>query len=105
MHKNLADITGERFGRWTVLAIHPERYCWKGSCAALWFCRCDCGTERIVFVESLRAGRSKSCGCLSRELASARLTTHGMSKTRAYQCWADMMQRCYNPNNRNYYLY
>jgi len=31
------DLTGKRFGRWKVLAIHPERR------RPLWLCRCDCG--------------------------------------------------------------
>lgn len=26
-------------------------------------CRCDCGTERVVYAQSLRAGQTKSCGC------------------------------------------
>lgn len=26
-------------------------------------CRCDCGTERVVYAQSLRGGLTKSCGC------------------------------------------
>ena len=26
-------------------------------------CRCDCGTERVVYTQSLRGGLTKSCGC------------------------------------------
>ena len=26
-------------------------------------CRCDCGTERVVYAQSLRVGLTKSCGC------------------------------------------
>ena len=101
----LIDLTGKRFGRWTVLAMHPERYCWKGGRAALWLCRCDCGTERVVFGTSLRLGKSKSCGSLSRELARKRLTKHGMYKTRAYSCLASMLDCCFNPNNAGYCYY
>ena len=26
-------------------------------------CRCDCGTERVLYAQSLRGGLTKSCGC------------------------------------------
>ena len=26
-------------------------------------CRCDCGTERVVYAQSLRSGQSRGCGC------------------------------------------
>jgi hypothetical protein len=104
----LIDISGGRFGRWTVLAMHPERYRWESRWAArptdavLWLCRCDCGTERAVHGNSLRRGRSKSCGCLQKERAKR---THGMSKTRIYGLWKGMMARCYNPNHPAYSKY
>ncbi len=56
------DLAGQRFGRLTVLAYESKR----------WICRCDCGVERSVVRTSLVKGRTRSCGCLSRELASAR---------------------------------
>jgi hypothetical protein len=48
------DLTGQRFGRWTVLEPLPE---YK------WLCRCDCGTEQPVLSKSLKSGKSTSCGC------------------------------------------
>ncbi len=47
---------GERYGLWTVLETAP-----KGRFGVL--CRCDCGTERRTWAESLKDGRSRSCGC------------------------------------------
>lgn len=32
-------------------------------------------------------------------------TIHGMSHSRIYQCWADIKQRCLNPNNQSYHNY
>ena len=26
-------------------------------------CRCECGKERVVYAQSLRSGKSMSCGC------------------------------------------
>ncbi|NLJ50157.1 MAG: hypothetical protein GX428_11335 [Candidatus Atribacteria bacterium] len=36
----------------------------------MWLCQCKCGTIRSVKDSSLRSGRSKSCGCFSREVRS-----------------------------------
>lgn len=35
----------------------------------------------------------------------ARKETHGMSRTRLYQCWADMKDRCINPRNASFRRY
>lgn len=62
------DITGKTFGRWTV-----EGYAYyvtypSGSLAHYYWCRCQCGKVRPVLLHSLTSGKSKSCGCLAREL-------------------------------------
>lgn len=49
---------GKRFERWTVVALGSRRV----------ICKCDCGTERDVLIQSLLNGRSRSCGCLAREI-------------------------------------
>ena len=61
----MKNLTGMRFGRWTVLEYAGEEKNKKGvnSFRAMWLCRCDCGVERIIASRSLRAGESKSCGC------------------------------------------
>lgn len=35
----------------------------------------------------------------------ARKPRHGMSRSRLYQCWADMKSRCNNPKNTFFYRY
>src|SRR5262249_52995189 len=91
------DLAGRKFGRWRVL--HPER-CRRGN--ILWRCLCSCGTERLVVGSSLHRGLSASCGCLAREKFIKRVTTHGMSYSRAYQAWANMKQRCLNARHPLY---
>jgi hypothetical protein len=49
----LIDLTGERFGRWSVLHRMGTK----------WFCQCDCGKTKEVDGNSLRYGLSASCGC------------------------------------------
>ena len=56
---NLIDLTGKRFGHWTVL----ERDYNTHRKNIYWMCKCDCGTIRSVPGTSLRSCRSVSCGC------------------------------------------
>lgn len=52
----LIDLTGKKFGKWTVL-YRTE------SCRSMtkWQCRCECGTEKSVYACHLRAGKSNGC--------------------------------------------
>lgn len=78
----MIDLTGRRFGRWTVIGKDPEShkcrtmhpYIGKPALTtfAKWKCRCDCGTERSVIGINLTTGKSKSCGCLQKEQVSQR---------------------------------
>ena len=57
---------------------------------------CECGGESIQNMNSLKSGGTKSCGCMSsRNFAGDRTRTHGMSKERIYNCWGNMIRRCY----------
>ena len=67
-HGTYRDLTGQRFGRLNVLWRSGESLDGR----ATWFCHCDCGTEKIIRGSSLISGATKSCGCLSREIASER---------------------------------
>lgn len=68
MAGRVTDITGEQFGRWTVLSVAGK----SNGGSILWLCHCKCGNEKVVNGASLRKGESRSCGCLHNELASAR---------------------------------
>ena len=52
------DLTGQRYGRLTVLAPAEN----IGGKTA-WLCRCDCGRETVVKTRHLRSGHTKTCGC------------------------------------------
>lgn len=62
------DLTGQRFGRWTVMNITDKR---TKNRTIIWHCKCDCGNEKDVDGYTLKSGQSKSCGCLQKEKASA----------------------------------
>lgn len=62
----MKDLSGERYGRFTVL-----RFSHKDKWGTDYFlCHCDCGKDVAVHSRSLTKGRSKSCGCLRNELLS-----------------------------------
>lgn len=59
------NIIGERFGRLVVL----EKTTNKDNGGHLYYkCKCDCGKECEVTRGPLLTGRTKSCGCLKKEL-------------------------------------
>ena len=69
MGRRINDLTGQRFGRWTVIERAPKPE-YNSSTGAFWRCRCDCGTERVVNGNSLKVGISTSCGCYRKEFLS-----------------------------------
>lgn len=100
MVTTLIDLTGQKFGRLTVIrrsgTIHGQ---------ASWLCKCECGNEKIVRGYCLRNSETKSCGCLAAELASSRLKTHGKTKTRLFKIWSGMKERCYREYHKSYPQY
>jgi hypothetical protein len=84
--------TGERFGRWEVVAYSHKSE--KGK--HYWLCKCDCGSQKPVFKHGLLSGISRSCGCLRGDELSARQATHRMTKSKVHRAWINMKHRCSN---------
>ena len=61
------DLTGQRFGRLTVIERDFSRNYKDEYTRVYWLCKCDCGNIASVSGGSLRSGRTKSCGCLQAE--------------------------------------
>ena len=91
------DITGQQFNRLRALRYAGANN--RGD--AMWQLRCTCGTEIIARGSSVRAGTTKSCGCLLKEVAAAQVvslnTTHGMRHSPTYMIWHGLLNRCTNP--------
>lgn len=97
------DLTGQRFGRLTVIGYHDTE---KGM--ARWRCLCDCGNETIVYGGNLRRGYTQSCGCFRHECETERAErsrTHGREPRRLYRIWSGMLTRCRNPRSSSYPRY
>ena len=63
----IVEMEGKRFGRLIVLGING-----KEGRAVTWKVKCDCGNIKVVRGGSLRSGKTRSCGCLLREVAGER---------------------------------
>ena len=84
------------------MALHKFAFLRK---ATFWQCQCDCGNKHVARSHSLRNGVSRSCGCLSREVAAQRQFKHGGCGTRLYWAWQHMIGRCDDPQNIGYPYY
>lgn len=98
------DLTGQKFGRLTVIGLDESRQTRK----TYWICQCECGGIKSARSDSLLCGAIKSCGCLHNETAArnvAKNHTHKQSGTRLYHIWQDMKKRCFNSNDTHYHRY
>ena len=94
--KKLINLQGRIFGRWRVL------HHFRGS---FWACICECGVERNVHAGRLKNLQSQSCGCKKREETRERFRVHGMSGSKIFNIWKNMLDRCNNPNAAAYRHY
>ncbi|MBR6474019.1 MAG: hypothetical protein IKS98_01030 [Lachnospiraceae bacterium] len=98
------DLTGERFGRLTVIEEAPKDVYDKGT-RIKWYCSCDCGGKTIATTSDLKRGHTTSCGCYQKERTGETSRTHGMRHAKVYHVWLDLKNRCDNPNNKRYVNY
>lgn len=90
------DLSGKKFDKWTVIRADKKvNQMWK------WLCMCSCGKIVSVYGTNLRRGLSTGCG-------HGRIPvnkTHGLTRTRPYRCYRNMLNRCNNPNVPEYKYY
>ena len=88
---------GKRYGRLVVKgSVSPESF----------LCLCDCGNSHIAKRYHIKAGRTKSCGCLRKEVTSAHRKVHGEARiTSEYNTWSGLKGRCLNENNGKFGRY
>lgn len=67
---NHEDLSGQRFGRLTVIKeIEPKRDS-KGRRHNKWLCKCDCGNYCERLTGNLKDDSRSSCGCWKKEIIS-----------------------------------
>jgi hypothetical protein len=101
MRRPAQDLTGQRFGRITVIAFNHKDD--RGE--TYWLCKCDCGKETVVKRYSLISGHTKSCGCYGLETVKYHMYKHGGYKTKLYAVWNRMKDRCSKSSGSDYLYY
>lgn len=99
------DLTGKRFGLYTVIKFAdngtPEKR------VSRFLCRCDCGTEKIL--QGGQIQKVYSCGCATNQIISEKNSTHGEAsvskRTKEYRTWKSIKDRCYLQSCKSYRIY
>lgn len=99
--KKAQDLSGKRFTRLKVIAPHSR----DKKRNIKWLCECDCGRQKIIYTCHLKSGGTKSCGCYIFDNRGKLSKTHGMRKTREWEIWQSMVQRCRNKKSRKWIDY
>jgi len=100
MNYRIKDMEGLKYGR-----LEGIKYIETRKAGAYWLFRCDCGNEKIINASTVRLGKVKSCGCLAKEKVSQTHKKHGMAKTKTYDAWIGIKQRCLNPKSSSFQNY
>lgn len=91
--KPLIDLTGNRYGKWTVIGRANVEG--MKATGAFWHCICDCGNAVIVYGISLRNGASSGCLACRPAPQRAEVPTYGVAhkwlrqdrgRASAYKC-------------------
>lgn len=91
---------GDIYGYFTVLKTSIDENSKNGH--LFFIVKCKCGNIKTMRKCTVVSGRTKSCGCLKRELVIKRSKTHGMRGTPEYKSWSSMLSRCHNKNLQAY---
>ena len=95
--KDLYSFIGKKFGRLTILDAFRD----DGKIYVK--CVCDCGSvKNKILIHNLVKGKTKSCGCLQKEMDHKAHFKHGLKDTPTYRVWTGMHGRCFNKQNHAY---
>lgn len=89
---------GDIINYFTILQVVGSK---KSHCVV----RCVCGITKEVDRSQVNLGRTKSCGCLRSKMISDAVKTHGKSKSKLYDVYIKMVERCSNTFDKGYQNY
>lgn len=91
---NFIDLTGQTFNRLTAIRFID------GHKFTVWLWQCICGNQVVRRADSVKHGRTTSCGCVLREIRHG-MAVHGQVRPE-HRAWRGAMDRCCNPRNSQY---
>ena len=68
MKKPVEDLTGKIFTRLKVIKQAEDYITPQGTHQVKWLCECECGNKLEVLESNLKGKKSRSCGCLRKEV-------------------------------------
>lgn len=70
-------------------------------------CECECGKTKEILYDSIRSGRTNSCGCYHKKVMSIGqfAKKHGLSNSPIFTVWKRMLDRCYDKKHTSYKNY
>ena len=97
----MLDLSNMQFGNLTVIKRADKTY--NGNYK--WWCFCQCGAVKAILGDSLKSGKTQSCGCFQREITSKTNSKHKLRHSRLYSIWCGMKQRCLYLNHTGWSRY
>ena len=92
-------VKGDKYNKLTAIEFdHRNKH---GS--QCWLFICDCGNIKVIRMDNVKNGGTKSCGCSKKNNKNGLM--HGMFGTPIYYSWTSMKQRCLNSNHQAYKHY
>ena len=99
--KILNDLTGKTFGSLEIISRADDYISPKGKHIVRWNCNCKCKQQTVVNSQYLTSGHTTSCGC-NKVKSNFR---HGMSHSRLYKIWDDIISRTSRKSHKSYINY
>jgi hypothetical protein len=105
--KRLTIANGEIHGNFKIIKEVDNRPDPNGRLRRIVLVICLlCEKEKEIALQTVRHGRSKSCGCLQKEIISKIRTKHSEAKkTPEYSVWCGIKRRCFNKKEPAYMNY
>lgn len=97
MAMRIETVAGTRYGQLTVVREVDGLRSGREN-KRQFLCRCECRREKVIRLDLLRNGKTRTCGCRQR-------MTHGDSGSPTYSSWSNMINRCQNPHSPDYHRY
>lgn len=97
---------GGIFGNWEIISFgEPKEY--SGHKLKTVICKCACGFVKTILVNSLKSGKSKSCGCERIKINTGKTYAkkHGISGTKIFIVWKCMRERCLYNRHKSFDRY
>lgn len=86
--RNSQSYVGETHGRLKILSVFRLN---NRTFAKV---ECSCGILKDTRLDGIQAGKTLSCGCLSKEKTAVINKSHGMWRSPTYMSWSSMKARC-----------